>query len=156
MFPTKNNTPPEARQLSIDSLNSVLATLTDLHSQLKTAHWNVKGAMFWQLHLLFDQIASTVFEAIDPVAERITALGGTANGTIAMTAAATQLVDFKVDATEAEYLHQLATAIADTANMIRCVSEILNKSDAVTANHLMDLTFTLDQQLFFVESFLQK
>jgi starvation-inducible DNA-binding protein len=156
MFPTKNNTPPEARQQSVDSLNTILATLTDLHSQIKTAHWNIKGPMFYTLHLLFDRIAGDVFAPIDAIAERITALGGTANGTVTMAAAATNLVDFVIDGRETEYLHQLAGNIADTANMVRLNSQELNCSDPVTANFLMDLTFTLDQQLYLVESCLQK
>jgi starvation-inducible DNA-binding protein len=155
MFPTKNNTPPEVRQQSIDALNTILATMTDLYSQLKTAHWNIKGALFWQLHILFDQIADAVFEPIDTIAERIGALGGTANGTISMAAGATKLVDFKTDAIDAEYLNQLATAIAGTANLVRN-SACSCSSDEVTANFLVDLAFSLDKQLFFVESFLQK
>jgi DNA-binding ferritin-like protein len=45
--------------------------------------------------------------------------------------------------------------IADTANLVRdCACSC--SSDEVTANFLMDLAFTLDKQLFFIESFLQK
>jgi starvation-inducible DNA-binding protein len=119
MFPTKNNTPPEVRQQSIDVLNTILATMTDLYSQLKTAHWNIKGSLFWQLHILFDQIADAVYEPIDAIAERITALGGMANGTITMAVKATKLVDFTDDATDAEYLHQLATAKRKRDEVVR-------------------------------------
>jgi len=53
-------------------------------TQAKIAHWNVKGEDLYQLHLLFDSIAEHVEDAIDLIAERVTALGGRANGTTAL------------------------------------------------------------------------
>ena len=41
----------------IELLNQELADTTDLYSQTKQAHWNVKGIHFYRLHLLFDQLA---------------------------------------------------------------------------------------------------
>jgi starvation-inducible DNA-binding protein len=62
--------------------------LFDLYSQTKQAHWNVKGEEFYQLHELFDEIAEELVKFMDMVAERATALGGEALGTVRMAAAA--------------------------------------------------------------------
>jgi starvation-inducible DNA-binding protein len=42
----------------------------------KKCHWQVSGATFYQLHLLFDKHFSEQVELTDEVAERIQALGG--------------------------------------------------------------------------------
>ncbi|MEH2160624.1 MAG: ferritin-like domain-containing protein [Nostoc sp.] len=46
-----------------------------MKTQIKYTHWNVKGKDFYQMHLLFDEIATEVEEFIDLIAERITTLG---------------------------------------------------------------------------------
>src|SRR6516164_11507106 len=79
--------PEKNRQALIALLNLRLADSADIHSQVKWAHWNVKGKDFYQLHLLFDSIAIHLEDHIDTIAERITALGGVANGTIRESAA---------------------------------------------------------------------
>src|SRR5207237_569508 len=71
-----------------------LANISDLYSQTKHAHWNVKGPSFWGLHKMFDHLAEGLEKHIDVVAERITALGGVAHGTVRMAAANSGLEDF--------------------------------------------------------------
>ena len=56
-FPTHIDIPAERREHLIEMLNQHLADTFDLMSQTKQAHWNVKGKDFYQLHLLFDEIA---------------------------------------------------------------------------------------------------
>jgi starvation-inducible DNA-binding protein len=48
-------------------------TLRDLY---KKSHWQVSGATFYQLHLLFDKHYSEQNEIVDSIAERIQLLGG--------------------------------------------------------------------------------
>ena len=43
--------PDKNRQALVALLNLRLADSTDVHSQVKWAHWNVKGRDFYQLHL---------------------------------------------------------------------------------------------------------
>src|SRR6516164_4455189 len=80
-YPSSVGAPHEHRQAIIALLNTRLADSFDLRSQVKWAHWNVKGLHFIQLHELFDAIASHLEEQTDSIAERITTLGGVANGT---------------------------------------------------------------------------
>ncbi len=47
----------ENRLQLIDLLNLTLALTIALKSQVKQAHWNIKGMSFLELHHLFDSIA---------------------------------------------------------------------------------------------------
>ena len=85
-FPTHIDIPVEKRSALIEMLNQNLADTLDLYTQVKQAHWNVKGTDFYQLHLLFDEIAEEIEPFIDLLAERVTLLGGYANGTARMSA----------------------------------------------------------------------
>jgi len=85
-FATENDLAHEVRVTAIALLNQHLADMTDLYSQIKQAHWNVKGMQFFQLHELFDRLADEVRDQVDLIAERSTALGGTALGTVRMSA----------------------------------------------------------------------
>src|SRR5215469_17003147 len=86
MFDTRNDLPAGTRTRVVELLNARLADAIDLGAQTKHAHWNVKGPNFIALHELFDKVAESVEDQIDTIAERITALGGRAYGTIASVA----------------------------------------------------------------------
>jgi len=70
----------EARGLSAQLLNAILADTTILYALYKKHHWLVAGPTFYQLHLLFDKHAEEQLELIDVIAERIQSLGGIAVG----------------------------------------------------------------------------
>jgi starvation-inducible DNA-binding protein len=85
------------RDKIIAILNARMADTLDVQTQSKFAHWNVKGNDFYQLHLLFDSIAEHVEEWVDMLAERTTALGGRANGTLRQSAAASSIEEYPTD-----------------------------------------------------------
>jgi starvation-inducible DNA-binding protein len=70
----------ETRRSSCDLLNQVLADTQILYALYKKHHWLMRGATFYQLHLLLDKHAGEQLEIIDNVAERIQTLGGIAVG----------------------------------------------------------------------------
>src|ERR1700745_66033 len=86
-FPTRNDLDHDLRGKVIALLNQHLADTFDLMSQTKFAHWNVKGPTFIALHKLFDELAEGLEEHVDEIAERATALGGVARGTVRQAAA---------------------------------------------------------------------
>src|ERR1044071_2135764 len=96
-YKTSIDLPAEVREQVITLLNQHLADTFDLYSQTKQAHWNVKGPQFFQLHELFDKLADQLQDFADVIAERVTALGGTALGTVRMSAAASRLPEYPVD-----------------------------------------------------------
>ena len=70
MFETKNDLSVSIREQSIELLNARLADCIDLQTQVKQAHWNVKGREFIGLHKLFDEIYDAVRDYVDEIAER--------------------------------------------------------------------------------------
>jgi len=61
---------------SVERLNQVLVDTMTLRDLYKKHHWQVSGATFYQLHLLFDKHYEAQSELIDQIAERIQMLGG--------------------------------------------------------------------------------
>ena len=68
----------EARLLSCQLLNQILADTMILYSLYKKHHWQMRGQTFEQLHLLLDKHAGEQLELIDALAERVQMLGGVA------------------------------------------------------------------------------
>jgi starvation-inducible DNA-binding protein len=157
MFKTANDITLETREMMVALLNQQLADTTDLYSQTKQAHWNVKGAQFYQLHELFDQLAGELIEYMDLIAERATALGGEALGTVRMAASASRLPEYPqevfkslptVEALVERYANLAATtrAAIDTAD---------SYDDADTADLFTEISRGLDKSLWFLEAHLQ-
>src|ERR1700751_5137122 len=124
MFDTRNDLPVNTRTRVIELLNARLADAIDLGTQSKYAHWNVKGPNFIALHELFDKVAESIEDQIDTIAERITALGGRAHGTIASVARRTTLKPYPEDIAEGlAHVDALSAALADYAAKIRAAIE---------------------------------
>ncbi|GMU01089.1 DNA starvation/stationary phase protection protein Dps [Corallococcus caeni] len=71
----------QSRTAIAATLNERLADGLDLHSQIKVAHWNIKGPQFAALHPLFETFAVSLANHNDSIAERAVTLGGRAYGT---------------------------------------------------------------------------
>ena len=80
MHSTKIDINKDTRETIIGMLNDRLADSLDLKSQAKQGHWNLKGMNFIALHELFDDVATQIEDFSDTIAERVTILGGTAEG----------------------------------------------------------------------------
>jgi len=65
-----------ACESSVNNLNQILADTMTLRDMYKKHHWQVAGATFYQLHLLFDKHHGEQDELVDTIAERIQLLGG--------------------------------------------------------------------------------
>ncbi|HEY9329734.1 MAG TPA: DNA starvation/stationary phase protection protein [Streptomyces sp.] len=70
----------EARMYSCQRLNKALADTQILYGLYKKHHWLMRGATFYQLHLVLDKHAGEQLELIDTIAERVQSLGGVAVG----------------------------------------------------------------------------
>ena len=67
MLETRNDLDAASREKLVALLNARLADTFDLYSQLKQAHWSVRGSDFFQLHELYDTIAESVLGRDDPL-----------------------------------------------------------------------------------------
>lgn len=157
-FPTKIDLPATTRERLVELLNQQLADTLDLYTQTKQAHWNVKGPHFMQLHLLFDQLAEEVFEHIDKIAERATALGGMALGTTRMAAAATQLPELSMDVVDGlavteELVERYSELAASARQAIQLAASL---GDADTADLFTQQSRELDKSLWFLQAHLHE
>lgn len=74
-----------------EQLNQVLADTMTLRDLYKKSHWQVAGATFYQLHLLYDKHYDEQVELVDSIAERIQLLGGVSIAMAADVAETTQI-----------------------------------------------------------------
>jgi starvation-inducible DNA-binding protein len=158
MHKTRNDIAANARKGVVELLNARLADLVDLQLATKHAHWNVKGQNFIGLHKLFDELAATLSPPIDEMAERITALGGTAMGSVQAVEKATSLSPFPGDVFDGmKMVDALAERTATLAKSVReGIDETDEMGDADTADLLTGLSRQLDKNLWFLEAHLQK
>lgn len=76
---------------SVERLNQILADTMTIADLYKKHHWQVAGATFYQLHLLFDKHYEEQAELVDKIAERIQLLGGLSYAMAADVAEATNI-----------------------------------------------------------------
>ena len=156
-YRTRINIPFEIREQMIALLNQHLADTLDLYSQTKQAHWNVKGPEFFQLHELFDKLAEGVEEFVDLIAERVTALGGTAQGTVRMSAKSSRLPEYPLDVSHGlSSVKALVEAYAHVSGTVRAaIDQASSAGDTSTADLFTEVSRGLDKSLWFLEAHLQ-
>jgi starvation-inducible DNA-binding protein len=70
----------ETRMYACQRLNQIHADTQILYALYKKHHWLMRGATFYQLHLLLDKHADEQLALVDKIAERVQTLGGIAVG----------------------------------------------------------------------------
>ena len=135
MFKSPSPLSEKARTEIAETLNARLADGLDLHSQIKVAHWNIKGPQFAALHPLFETFAVGLAEHNDAVAERAVTLGARAYGTVRHVAKASKLAEYPQDTTrDLEHVKLLADRIEtylDGVRASRTVGETVGDTDTV-------------------------
>ena len=157
MHNTKNDLAKGKREKVIENLNARLADVIDLKTQAKQAHWNVKGHHFIGLHELFDKVSIAAEAHTDLIAERITALGGTAMGTARVVASRSTLSEYPLEIFEGEaHVDALSTAMSDFGKKVReGIDETDKLGDADTADLYTEISREIDKLLWFVEAHIQ-
>jgi len=142
------------RQEIIRDLNTSLATNLDLFLVPKQAHWNVKGPNFQGLHELFDEVAAAAREYADLVAERASALGGVAHGTVQDVGSATGLAKMSSTETKWEPLARAvhASLVATSEQARRFASDL--DDDMASQDIYVEMIRGLDKWAWMVESHL--
>ena len=157
MFKTKNDLPEATRVKAVELLNARLADCKDLQTQVKQAHWNVKGPNFISLHLLFDKINDDVEDYVDEIAERAVQLGGVAEGTARMVAKRSSLTEYPASAADGRsHVEALTSALAAFgATARKGIDQANDLGDLDTADLFTEVSRGIDKWLWFVEAHLQ-
>jgi starvation-inducible DNA-binding protein len=121
----------DARLYSCQRRNRILADTQILYALYKKHHWLMRGATFYQLHLLLDKHAEEQNELIDKTAERVQTLGGIAVGDPRHVAELTKIPRApdgceEVPAMLSRLLEAHETILADAHNAAAKVAELGN------------------------------
>jgi starvation-inducible DNA-binding protein len=135
MYPSPSKLPEASRAKLAETLNARLVDGLDLHSQIKVAHWNIRGPLFSSLHPLFETFAVSLANHNDAIAERAVTLGGRAFGTVRHVAKSSRLPDYPQETTkDLEHVKLLAErfeAYLDGLRESRAIAEELRDTDTV-------------------------
>jgi len=157
MYETHNDLPLTTRTRMVELLNARLADAIDLRTQLKVAHWNVKGAQFIALHELFDDIAGDADEYVDTLAERAVQLGGVADGTARQVAQRSTLDEYSATGGGREHVHAVADALAAFGRAVReGIDTAADAKDQDTADIFTEISRGTDKWLWMVEAHRQE
>src|SRR5215468_3300746 len=157
MYETENDLRKETRAEVIEIVNQRLADIIDLQTQLKQAHWNVKGPHFIGLHELFDKIAEEVESYVDLIAERIVQLGGIAQGTVRVAASRSRLDEYPLYIADGSaHVEAVARALSTFGREARMtIDETDRLGDADTTDIFTEVSRGIDKWLWFVEAHTQ-
>ena len=153
-YETENDIPKAVRGELVEILNQRLADIIDLQTQLKQAHWNVKGPHFIGLHELFDKIAEDVESYVDMIAERVVQLGGIAEGTARVAASRSRLEEYPLEIADGSaHVEAVARALSIFGREVRMmIDEAETLGDADTADMFTEISRAIDKWLWFVEA----
>lgn len=154
LFQTRIDLDINTRREMITLLNQQLADTFDMLSQVKQAHWNIKGPYFIALHKLLDEFADGLMNYVDMLAERATALGGLAMGTVRMAAQASRLQPYPKELVEdLDTINFLAGQMATLANSTRAAAnQAESLRDMATNDLFIEISRDLDKWLWFLEA----
>ncbi len=153
MYETHNDLALSIRSRMVELLNARLADAIDLRTQLKVAHWNVKGVQFIALHKLFDEIVDDVDEYVDLIAERAVQLGGIADGTARQAAERSSLDEYSATGGGQEHVHAVADALSSFGRLAREAIEMAaGAKDQDTSDIFTEISRGTDKWLWMVEA----
>jgi len=129
-FSSSSALPADARKKICAALNAALADGVDLYTQIKVAHWNIKGPGFARLHPLFDTFAGDASRFNDEIAERVVTLGDLAQGTARHVAKASRLAEYPQDLTrDLEHVGRLIDRFATYLDGVRETRDVADDHD---------------------------
>jgi starvation-inducible DNA-binding protein len=154
MYETENDISKKRRSELNTLMNQRLASAVDLQTQMKQAHWNVKGPNFIGLHELFDKVDEAVESYVDMIAERIVQLGGIAEGTARVAASRSQLEEYPLAIADGTaHVEAVARALSTFGQEARnTINEADELDDADTADLFTEISRGIDKWLWFVEA----
>jgi starvation-inducible DNA-binding protein len=133
-----------------------MADAIDLALAIKHAHWNVRGPQFIAVHEMLDTLRTEMDDHVDTMAERISQLAGTPQGTLQGVTGATSLPAYPADAKTIEaHLMALADRYGAFANAVRTdIEAVGDAGDPTSADVLTQVSRGVDKALWFIEAHL--
>lgn len=154
MHTSPNQLSSAARTEICTALRAVLTDGMDLYTQMKVAHWNIRGPHFTALHPLFDQFATDQAANNDAIAERILTLGHLAVGTARHLAAKSRLPDYPQETTrDLEHVKLLAERIGTYLEGVRQARDVAQQNrDEETFGMLSGMVEQFEKHAWFLHA----
>ena len=147
----------EGRQAISDGLSRLLADTYTLYLTTHNFHWNVTGPMFNSLHAMFMEQYTELWNAVDPIAERIRSLGSPAPGSYAQFGALASIKDAPAKPPKAMEMVKILVdgheAVARTARSIFPLADAAG--DEPTADLLTQRLTVHEQTAWMLRSLLE-
>ena len=141
---------------SVDALQNTLTELQDLQLQVKQAHWNVSGTLFYTLHELLQEHYQGLSKYADICAERILSVGASSDGRAITIVQASRLPEIPAGFIDDAQVIQFFTYQYETVGQ-RIHQRIgdVEKVDPTTANTLQEIEYAIEQYQWQFRAFLQ-
>ena len=138
-------------------LSKLLADTYTLYLTTHNFHWNVTGPMFNTLHLMFMGQYTELWNAVDPVAERIRSLGHAAPGSYAQFGKLSSIPDAPTTPPKAlEMVRILVEGHEAVARTARSIFPLADKAgDEPTADLLTQRLTVHEQTAWMLRSLLE-
>jgi len=138
-------------------LSKLLADTYTLYLTTHNFHWNVTGPMFNTLHTMFMAQYTELWNAVDPIAERIRSLGHPAPGSYAQFSQLASIADAPATPPSAldmvRILKEGHEAVARTARSVFALAD--DASDEPTADLLTQRLTVHEQTAWMLRSLLE-
>ncbi len=149
---------PQGQQLrpSVDALQNTLTDLQQLNLELKQAHWNVSGTLFYTLHELLQEHYEGTSKYSDMVAERLQSIGVSSDGranTIIRNSVIPEFPGGFVD--DAQVIQWFTRYYKATSDRIGQGIKATNDSDPTTSNLLQEVQNVIDKYQWQMRAFIQ-
>jgi len=135
-------------------LFGLLADENVLYTKLKNYHWNIVGETFVQHHAFLDDLASSVYENIDEVAERMRSLGVKVNASLAEYLKHSEIEE--ADDSVVGYKEIFKNLLGDFELGIRKLRDVVevceNEGDAGTADFLTGIMEVKEKKAWMIRS----
>ena len=140
-----------------DGLSRLLADTYTLYLTTHNFHWNVTGPMFTSLHAMFMVQYTELWNAVDPIAERIRSLGHAAPGSYAQFGALSSLKDAPATPPAAlDMVRVLVEGHEAVARTARSIFPLADKaSDEPTADLLTQRLTVHEQAAWMLRALLE-
>lgn len=138
------------------ALANLLADTYTLYLKTHNYHWNVTGARFRDLHLMFEEQYNELALAVDMIAERIRTLGARAPGSYASFAKLSKVQDADDDAQSPDSEQMLVHLADDNATVVRTARVALelaeNANDESSASLISDRMVVHEKSAWMLRS----
>ena len=143
-------------QKSVAALQNTLSELQALQLQVKQAHWNVSGTLFYTLHELLQEHYEGVSKYADDVAERMLAVGASSDGRAITIVASSRLPEIPGGFMDDAQVIQFFTYQYETVGqrLFQRIGDV-EKVDPTTANLLQEVESAVEKYQWQMRAFLQ-